>query len=153
MLTWRVKLEAAGLLLLASLLPLYSFPGRAGAEPTLGYAWPLVWEEWGSGLLLAMAFLWPLPLLALRRRAPGRRMQVALHVLEPLLAAASCSLILLLSEAMLEFRQIFWVLFLPVSADASAGAYLAAAANGLYLAGWLAETLRPLALRPRLRPA
>jgi hypothetical protein len=153
MLTWRVKLEAAGLLFLASLLPLYSFPGRSGGEPTFGYAWPLALEEWGGGLLIVLAFLWPLPLLVLRRQVPGRRMRVALHALEPLMAAASGCLILLVSEAMMEFRQIFWVLFLPVSADASAGAYMALVANGLFLVAWLAETLRPLALRPRLRPA
>ena len=71
-------------------------------------------------------------------RAPG----VVLHVLEPLIAAASSVVILWIPQMIFEF-ELFIFIPVPVPVRADIGCYLAVVANGLYVVGWLSEFLRP----------
>ena len=65
-----------------------------------------------------------------------------LHILEPVLAAASSLVILLIPQMIFEFQMF---LFVPVLTPARAeiGCYMAVVANGLYVVGWLSEFLQP----------
>jgi hypothetical protein len=66
-----------------------------------------------------------------------------LQFVEPLLAAASTLLILWIPQMMWEFDASFvpW-LWIPSTARPGVGVYLAVAANGLYVIGWLVLLLR-----------
>ncbi len=68
----RLKLLAAIVLAISLLLPLYSLPGAAG-ERDPAYAWQLAVDDWGSGGLLALAYLWPAMLVLFGRFAGSRR--------------------------------------------------------------------------------
>ncbi len=143
-----VKIVAAVLLAVALFLPLYSVGEWKNGRPSMdeprryGDARQLVAEDWGAAIPLAFALLWPVPVLFLLRRWSGRPAEVVLHVLEPLLAAASTVVILWIPQMIFEFQL---VLFVPVLAPVrpEIGCYVAVLANGLYFVGWLTEFLRP----------
>jgi len=144
----HAKIAAAALLALALVLPLYSLggdsvdrlSGRADAE--YGYALGLVQDDWLMAFPIALAFLWPIPVLILSRRKAGRRVSIAAQLAEPLLAAASTLIALWIPQVLFDFRPIVFF-FVVLSARPEVGCYLAVAANGIYVLIWLAEILRP----------
>jgi hypothetical protein len=79
----------------------------------------------GEWLLLA-CFVWPLPILVLRRRGPGPWVQRALLVLEPVCLGGAA--------AYLHFRMTFF-------ATPAIGGWAALAAHLMYGLGWLADAL------------
>jgi hypothetical protein len=132
---------ATVLLAFALALPLLSFPAGWGGSRDAGqsardyrFAWDLVREDPATAIPLAIAFLWPLPLLAL---AAGRRdrFRRTIAVLVPLFATASILIVLTIPQVVFEFRFL-WFLPVPLSARTEAGWYIALAANGLHLALW-----------------
>jgi len=44
---------------------------------------------------------------------------------------------------MWEYRQVLWFIVVPLTARPEIGCYLAVAANGVYVLGWLSEVLQP----------
>ena len=80
--------------------------------------------------------------LLVSRKLSGRTPGLVLHILEPLIAAASSIVILSIPQMVLEFR-LFLFVPVPRPVQAEFGCYLAVAANGLYVVGWLSEFLRP----------
>ena len=132
-----IKIVAAVLLALALFLPLYSV-----GDSERGYAWQLVADDPVAAIPLGFAFLWPVVALLLSRRLSGRAPGVVLHVLEPLIAAASSVVILWIPQMIFEF-ELFIFIPVPVPVRADIGCYLAVVANGLYVVGWLSEFLRP----------
>jgi len=137
----RLKTTAAVLLGLSLFLPLYSFPGGAETgRARLGFIWD---QGWGDGSLLAVALLWPVVTLALSGRFVNRRLAVLVQLAEPLLAALSVVMVLLVSA--FKWRPfMFWIFLLGFeSARPAAGTYLAVVANGLYFVAWLWEAQHP----------
>jgi hypothetical protein len=132
-----VKITAAVLLLLAIFLPLYSVDDSKN-----GYPWQLVADDPVAAIPLAFAFLWPVAVLLVSRRLSGRTPGLILHVLEPLIAAASSIVILWIPQMIFEF-QLFIFVPVPLPVRAAIGCYMAVTANGLYVVGWLSEFLRP----------
>lgn len=129
-----LKTGAAMLLALALFLPLYGFGGDTAR---LGFSWDLLRADWFDAFPLALAFLWPVAMLAARRRLVLLR-----QVAEPFLAALSVLLVLWLPQFQWEARTL-WIFFLGFeSAKPAAGTYVAVTANGLYVVAWLWENLR-----------
>jgi hypothetical protein len=143
-----LKTVASWLLVLALFLPLYGFSdsGRVDGEALQResrYVWELVLHhEWTLVFPLSFAFLWPLGLRIVERRASSPRIALLAHWAEPLLAAMSIVTLLLLSQVLFESRQVLWFTFVLESARPLAGCYLAVAANGLFVVGWLSSLLR-----------
>jgi hypothetical protein len=135
-----LKTSAAALLLFSSFLPLYSFGSGAGGRQ-YGWAWGLVVEDWIDAFPIGLAFLWPLLILGATRVCTRPAWMLFIRFLEPLLAAFSCLILLWIPQLQLEFRQVFVILFLPESARAEVGCYLAVVANGLYFVTWLSALL------------
>jgi len=145
-----LKTTGALLLVLALFLPLYGFSASSdGLDTGSRYAWDLVLDnDWALLIPLGFAFFWPFPTRFLSRRASSQRLAILAEWAEPLLAAMSILTILLLPHVLFEARQVFWVLFVFDVAHPQVGCYVAVAANGLYIVGWLASALRPWALQP-----
>jgi len=138
-----VKITAAVLLALAIFLPLYSVD-----DSESGHAWQLAIDDPVAAIPLGFAFLWPLAVLLLSRTLSGRTAGVVLHVLEPLIAAASSIVILLIPQMIFEFQMLVFIP-VPLPVRAAIGCYMAVVANGLYVVGWLSEFLRPR-VKPRV---
>jgi hypothetical protein len=132
--TMRLRIVAASLLALALALPLLSVPAGLAESPRI-YRWPL--QEASGGVfdvvLVLLAFLWPVAVLALPR--------ILKKITEPLLALLSSAFIMLMVSVAFEFRSLFVIFFLPVSARAEIGCYVALVANVLFLAHWLWEVV------------
>jgi len=145
-----LKTTGTLLLVLALFLPLYGFAGvGVGSATDYRYAWDLVLHyDWTLVIPLVFAFFWPLPIRFLSRRAPTQRLAILAQWAEPLLAAMSILTILFIPHILWEARQAIWVWFVFDTARPQAGSYVAVAANGLYLVGWLAAALRPRELQP-----
>jgi len=140
------KWAAGVLLVLASLLPIYSVPGLQGEEARVGYVWKLAGGNVLAMVFLAMIYLWPLLVLGLGRLGwPGRHkvLQILVQFAEPLLAAGSVIIILWIPQLIFETRTLFNFLIIPVTPQPEWGCYLGVAANGLYLISWMAGFLRP----------
>jgi hypothetical protein len=105
--------------------------------------WGLAKDDIAAVIPLAVTFLWPLVVLGLARLQSRRLLQAAIQFAEPVLAVASCIIILWIPQLIFETRTLFFVLVVPVRPEPELGCYLAVAANGLYLASWLAGLLRP----------
>jgi hypothetical protein len=144
-------LKAMGtlLLVLALFLPLYGYAGTGAESATdYRYAWDLVTDDWLLAIPLIFAVFWPIPIRLITRRTPTRRLAIVAQWAEPLLAATSILTILLIPQILFEARQVLWFLFVLDSARPQAGCYIAVAANGLYLVGWLSNVLRLSVVQP-----
>jgi hypothetical protein len=138
------------LLVLALFLPLYGYSASgAGSDTGTRYVWDLVLNDgWSLAIPLGFAFFWPFLARFLSRRSSSPRLAIFAQWAEPLLAATSILIILLLPQVLFEARRTLWFLFVLESARPQIGSYVAVAANGLYLVGWLASALRPWVLQP-----
>lgn len=132
-----VKIVAAALLAIAIFLPLYSVDDSRN-----GHAWQLAIEDPVAAIPLAFAFLWPIGVLLVSRGLSGRRPATTLHLLEPLFAAASSIVILLIPQMIFEIQMLVFIP-VPLPVRAAIGCYTAVVANGLFVVGWLSEFLRP----------
>jgi hypothetical protein len=137
------KSVATALLLVASLLPIYSVPGFLGQETRFGYAWKLGVGDVGALFFLAITYLWPLLVFGLGKLGRGRILRILTQFAEPLLAAGSAVIILWIPQLIFESRVLFNFLITPVTPRPEWGCYLGVAANGLYLVSWMAGLLRP----------
>jgi len=137
------KAAAAALLLVASLLPIYSVPGFQGQDTRFGYPWKLGPDDAGALFFLAITFLWPLLVFGLGKLGRGRILRTLTQFAEPLLAAGSAVIILWIPQLIFESRVLFNFLITPVTPRPEWGCYLGVAANGLYLVSWMAGFLRP----------
>jgi hypothetical protein len=132
-----LRLIAALLLAISAFLPLFSL--ESGSRS----AWQLVLENWESGFLVALVFLWPLAPAALARLAARARLSLVVQLGEPVLAAASTLAILWIPRMIWEFdASLLPWLWIPTPARPEIGALVAVGANGLYVIGWLARRLR-----------
>ena len=137
------KTAATTLLLVASLLPIYSVPGFQGQETRFGYVWKLGADDVGALIFLAITYLWPLLVFGLGRLGRGRILRILAQFAEPLLAAGSAVIILWIPQLIFESRVLFNFLITPVTPDPEWGCYLGVVANGLYMVSWMAGFLRP----------
>jgi hypothetical protein len=134
---------AAAVLVISSLLPIYSVPGFQGEEPRFGYVWKLGAGHFGALFLLAVTYLWPLLILFLDRLGKNRVLQILTQFTELLLAAGSAVIILWIPQLIFESRTLFYFLITPVTPRPEWGCYLGVAANGLYMVSWMVGFLRP----------
>jgi hypothetical protein len=146
-----LKIGGSVLLLLALFLPLCSYPAPGvGMETDHRYVWDLVFKkDWTLVFPLGLAFFWPFLTRFLSRRSSSPRVAILAQWAEPLLAATSILIVLLLPQILFEARRLFWVFFVFETARPRIGSYVAVSADGLYLVGWLASALRPYLLQPR----
>jgi len=144
----RLRIVAASLLALALTLPLLSVPAGLSELPR-DYRWPLqeASGEWFDVILVLLAFLWPVAILALPKSSSRRLVRMLVAIVEPLCAILSSAFILFLVSITFEFRSFLVIFFLPVSARAEIGYYVALTANVIYLACWLWEVVTPLVAR------
>ena len=137
------KAIATALLVVASLMPIYSVPGFQGQETRFEYVWKLGAGHFGAMVFLAIIFLWPLLVFGLGKLGRNRVMRILTQFAEPLLAAGSTIIILWIPQLIFESRTLFYFLITPVTPRPEWGCYLGVAANGLYLVSWMAGYLRP----------
>lgn len=137
------KTVAALLLLAAVFLPIYSVGGAPGEAARSTYVWQLISDDAAAIVPLAFVYLWPLPILALKRLRSRRLLQVVIQFAEIVLAAASCVIVLWIPQLVFESRTLFHFIIGPLDPRPEWGCYLAVAANGLYIVSWLADLLRP----------
>lgn len=137
------RIAAGALLVLASLLPIYSVPGLQGEEARFGYVWKFVGGDVGGMVVLAITYLWPLLLFGLGRLGRSRVLRILVQFAAPMLAAGSAIVILWIPQLLFESRVLFNFLIIPVNPRPEWGCYLGVAANGLYLVSWMAGFLRP----------
>jgi len=133
-----LRLIAALLLLVTAFLPLVTT--QQGTQT----GWRVALDGWDFALAMGLAFGWPWLLLLLGRVARRRRFALVVQFAAPLLAAVSTLTILWLPQPILNFDMTFapW-LWLPAEAKLEIGVQIAAAANGLYVVGWLVGLLGP----------
>lgn len=138
--TKRIRILAGLALALSLALPLSSVPVHLSDTPR-SYHWVLsdVIGDWGGIPLLLIAFLWPFALLAISRKATRGISKMLVALAEPLAALFSSYMILMMVDLSFEFRNLFVIFWLPVSARAEIGCYTALAANALYAGSWLWE--------------
>jgi hypothetical protein len=141
----RLRIVAASLLALALALPLLSVPVGLSESPRI-YRWPLqeASGDWIDVTLVLLVFLWPVAVVALPKNASRRSVRILASITEPLAAILSSAFILFLLSISFEFRSVLVIFFLPVSARAEIGYYMALTANAVYLACWLWEVVTPL---------
>lgn len=137
------KTASGILLVLATLLPIYSVPGFQGQEARLGYVWKLGAGHGGAMVLLGFTYLWPLLVFGLARLGTGRMSRILLQFAEPLLAAGSAIVILWIPQLIFESRTLFDMVIIGVTPRPEWGCYLGVAANGFYVISWMAGFLRP----------
>jgi hypothetical protein len=147
-----MRLGAAVLLAVALLLPLDSLPTLDGRR-TYSYAWQVARDDWGSGGLLALAFLWPVIVAVLHGRGAARYRPIVATLAEPALAVFSAILIVVNYRTTWAWQPIvpwFPVLGGPVTGSAAAGSWLGLTADALYMVGWIVSgwSLRPFRRRP-----
>lgn len=142
-----VKSAAGILLAAAALLPIYSVADPHGQGTQYRYAWDLVKDDTAAFILPALVYLWPLLILAMSRLWSRSFLQGLIQYAEPVLAAWSAIVILWVPQLIFEARTLFSFLIIPVNPVPQWGCYIVVAANGLYLAGWLAGLLRPWAVQ------
>ena len=140
----RLRIVAASLLALALALPLLSVPAGLAESPRI-YHWPLqeASGEWFDVILVLSAFLWPVAILALPKNSSRRPVRILIAFAEPLCAILFSAFIMFMVSITFEFRSLFVIFFLPVSARAEIGYYVALTANAVYLARCLWEVGRP----------
>ncbi len=137
------KTVAALLLVAAIFLPIYSVGGAPGEAARPTYAWELIGDDAAAIVPLAFVYLWPLPVLALKRLRSRRLLQVVIQFAEIVLAVTSCVIVLWIPQLLFESRALFHFIIVPLNPRPEWGCYLAVAANGLYITCWLADLLRP----------
>jgi hypothetical protein len=144
----RLRIVAASLLALALALPLLSVPVGLSESPRI-YRWPLeeVGGDWFDVILVLLVFLWPVAALALPKNASRRSVRILTLITEPLAAILSSAFILFILSITFEFRSLLVIFFIPVSARAEVGYYVALTANAVYLACWLWDVVTPLVPR------
>jgi hypothetical protein len=144
----RLRIVAASLLALALALPLLSVPAGLADSPRI-YLWPLqeASGEWFDVILVLLAFLWPVAALALPKSPSRKSVRILVALAEPLCAILSSAFIIFMVSITFEFRSFLFIFFLPVSARAEIGYYVALTANASYLAQWLWEFVMPLVPR------
>jgi hypothetical protein len=140
------KTAAAVLLVASVLLPIYSVGDDVGEARRMTYAWELARGDLVAVFTLAIVYLWPVVIFGLSR-VRSRRLQILIQFAEPALAVTSSIIVLYLTQLIFESRRLFLFLLIPLNSHPQWGCYLAVAANGLYLASWLAGLLRPWAVQ------
>ena len=129
----RVKFVAALVLLASVFLPLYALPSNGGVADYY-YPWRLASEDPGSAAVLAVAYFWPVLVLALRRLPRSTGWRVTALTCEAALAFLSGFIMWLLPATAFGFTQPFgpWLL-IPVGASFAVGGVVGLAADIVYL--------------------
>jgi len=129
----RVKFVAALVLIASAFLPLYSLPS-GGDVSDYYYPWQLARQDPGSAAVLAVAYFWPVLVVALRRLPRSAGWRVTALISEAALACVSGFTLWMLPASAFGFAQPFvpW-LWIPVGASFAVGAVVGLAADITYL--------------------